>query len=217
MAGNCIIITKPNGPKLISPGVVSVLDASGFDTVTARYIAQTTASLITAAKAPGTAQVLPEGIAANTNMIFMGISDCADLPGQCCEYTMTWRGLLTAVAGRNKKISKTRSVRERLFDSITGIPNSGGAVKARILELQAGLSVRSIHTGTEPDAPALDGAATLVDGYNPPGRGYNVIGATPTWCYPHGWVCYSWQSEEPIPGIWFVSAEYKFEQQTTSG
>lgn len=204
----------------MSPGIVSIIDASGFDTVTARYIEQITAEAVTNKYKPA---VTNDGgdtgcpVKGGT-MVLMGATDTADLPGGCCEYTLTWRGILMTVAGRDEKVSKTRSVRERVFDSMTGIPNSGGSpVKARILELQAGLSVRKIYTKTEPTPPALDAADQPPYNAGAPGRGYDVIGATPTWCYPHGWICYSWQSEEPIPGIWFVSAEYKFEQQKTSG
>ena len=216
-ADNTIILKKPGRQELISPGVVSVMDASGFDTVTARYIEQTTASAVTLKYKPGGSGGDLDCPVKGGTMVLMGATDTADLPGNCCEYTLTWRGLLVTLAERDTKISKTRSVRERIFDSITGIPNSGGPVRARILELQAGLSIRKIYTKTEPEPPAVDSASQSPDGKSNPGRGYTVIGATPTWCYPHGWICYSWQSEEPIPGIWFVSAEYKFEQEKTSG
>ena len=217
MGAHTIILKKPATRELMSPGIVSIMDASGFDTVTARYIEQITASAVTLKYKPGDSGGDADCPVKGGTMVLMGATDTADLPGNCCEYTLTWRGLLVTLAERDTKVSKTRSVRERLYDSITGIPNSGGAVKARLLELQAGLSVRKIYTKTEPQPPDLDSASQSPVGGNNPGRGYEVIGATPTWCYPHGWICYSWQSEEPIPGIWFVSAEYKFEQQKTSG
>lgn len=216
-ANNTIILKKPQQKTEMSPGVVSIIDASGFDTVTARYIEQISAEAVTLKYKPGESTGIYACPVAGGTMILMGATDTADLPGGCCEYTLTWRGILVTVDGRDKKITKTRSVRERIFDSITGIV-AGTAVRARILELQAGVSVRQIHQKVEPQPPALDGASQSPDGSGQnPGRGYNVIGATPTYCYPHGWICYSWQSEEQIPGIWFVSAEYKYEQAQTSG
>lgn len=218
MGAHTIILKKPGLPTLISPGVVSILDASGFDTITARYIDQTTATAVTLAKAPGTTQNLPQGFGNAPNMIFMGVSDCADLPGNCCEYTMTWRGLLVTLAGRNTQVTETRSIRERLFDTITGIPGAPASSRGRLLEQQSGMTVRSIVT-TKPDPPDTkeSNSQSPVQGINNPSKGYTVINDAKTYCYPHGWICYSWQSEQPIPGIWFVTAEYKFEHPTSSG
>ena len=215
MGAHTIMLKKPGGEVLMSPGIVSSLDSSGFDTVTARYISQTTADAVTKANLPGAAVNCP---VVGGKMIFMGVSDTADLPGGCCEYTKTWRGLLVTIPGRDEQVSETRSVRERLFDSITGIPGAPALSRGRLLELQAGATVRTIHT-TKPSAPALTGAAqapsTTITGN--PGRGYQVINAAKTYCYPNGWICYAWQSEQPMPGIWFVTAEYKYEQDSTSG
>lgn len=216
MGAHVIILKKPAQATLMSPGIVTISDASGFDTVTARYISQTTADAVSRANLPGStsAQCPVQG----GTMIFMGVSDTADLPGGCCEYTMTWRGLLNVLPGRNEQVTETRSVRERLYpDGISGIPGVAGTVNARLLELQAGASIRSIYT-TKPQPPAL-AAANQAPGGLPanPGRGYQVINAAKTYCYPDGWICYSWQSEQPLPGIWFVTAEYKFEQSSTSG
>jgi hypothetical protein len=219
MATNIIVLKKPTGDQLISPGVVSTLDASGFDTVTARYITQGTAAAITQANPPGSAQTLPFGITVNgtAKMVFMGVSDTADLPGNCCEYTMTWRGLLITLTGRDDQVTETRSVRERNFDAITGI-KPGGAVKARIMELQAGISVRSIEiTKPTPPSVAASGGTNQLHGISAPTNQYKVTGAPLTYVYPHGWVCYAWQSEQVLPGIWFVTAEYKYEFETQSG
>jgi len=217
-ANNTIILKKPGSQQLMSPGIVSVLDPSGFDTVTARYIEQITANEVTKKYAPastGTGLACP---VAGGTMILMGASDTADLPGGCCEYTITWRGLLTTITGRNTQVTKTRSVRERLFDNITGIPNVTGPVKARLLELQSGMTVRQIVT-VEPSPPNTSdqNQTAPVTGVTNPAKGYTVVNTVVTHCYPHGWICYSWQSEQPIPGIWFVTAEYKFEHPTSSG
>jgi hypothetical protein len=220
MATNIIVLKKPGGDQLISPGVVSTLDASGFDVVTARYISQTTAIAITQAKLPGSTQALPIGITVNGNakMVFMGVSETADLPGNCCEYTMTWRGLLVTLTGRDEQVTETRSVRERNFDAITGIKPGPTGVKARIMELQAGISVRSIAT-IKPPAPSISASAGTgqLHGVNAPTNQYKVTNAPVTYIYPHGWVCYAWQSEQVLPGIWFVTAEYKYEFETQSG
>jgi hypothetical protein len=217
MATTSIVLKKPSLPTLMSPGIVSIMDASGFDTVTARYISQITANEVTKNFAPGSTKAGTGCPVEGGKMILMGATDTADLPGNCCEYTVTWRGLLSALPGRDEQITETRSVRERLFDKITGVPNAPADSRARLLELQAGLSVRSIHL-TKPPAPALTGASqSPLQGLQNPGRGYSVINAAKTYCYPNGWICYSWQSEQPIPGIWFVTAEYKYEQDSTSG
>jgi hypothetical protein len=217
---NTIILKKPGGKQLMSPGIVSIMDATGFDTVTARYIEQTTAAAVTKANVPGKGPTCP---ITDGTMVFMGVSDSADLPGDCCEYTLTWRGLLSALPGRDEQVTETRSVRERVFDKISNVPTTGGSVapvdsKARLLELQGGISVKKITT-TKPDPPDSKEANTQspVQGINTPSRGYDVVNAAKTYCYPHGWICYSWQSEQPIPGIWFVTAEYKYEYPTSSG
>lgn len=214
MAGNCIILKKPGQATLMSPGIVTLMDASGFDTVTARYISQTTADAVSRANLPGGPTQCP---VQGGTMIFMGVSDSADLPGGCAEYTLTWRGLLNTLPGRNEQVTETRSVRERLFDSITGIPGAPASSRGRLLELQAGASVRSIHT-TKPTPPILAASNQPPPGLQTnPSRTYQVIGAAKTYCYPDGWICYAWQSEQPLPGIWFVTAEYKFEQESTNG
>ena len=221
MGAHTIILKKPGQETLLSPGIVTTMDVSGFDTVTARYISQTTALAVTSAvgNQPGAAKNLPTGatIGAGGKMIFMGVTDTADLPGGCCEYTMTWRGLMSTLAGRDEMVTETRSVRERNFDAITGIKPSG-AVKARLMELQAGISVRSIET-TKPNPPSIaaSGGTNAIHGVSAPNNQYKVTGAPLTYVYPHGWVCYAWQSEQVIPGIWFVTAEYKYEFETQSG
>lgn len=217
-ADNTIILKKPGSREAMSPGIVSIIDASGFDTVTARFIEQTTAAAVTLKYKPGGSSGDLDCPIKNGNMVLMGVSDTADLPGNCCEYTVTWRGLLTTLPERNTQVTETRSVRERLFDKISGIPSVAGEVKCRLLELQGGLTVRSIVT-QEPKPPDAKEANTQspVQGINAPSRGYKVVNAVETHCYPHGWICYSWQSEQPIPGIWFVTAEYKFEHPTSSG
>ena len=177
MATNIIVLQKPSGKTLISPGIVSTLDASGFDTVTARYIEQITASEVTKKYAPGKPEQCPvnEG-----TMILMGATDTADLPGNCCEYTVTWRGLLTTLPGRNKQITETRSVRETLYNSITGIPNTSTAVKARLLELQAGVSLKEIVT-SKPSAPVLAGVnGTPQDFPQNPSRTYTIFNGSKT-------------------------------------
>jgi len=217
-ADNTIILKKPSGRDAMSPGIVSIIDASGFDTVTARYIEQTTAAAVTLKYKPGGSGGDLDCPVKGGTMVLMGATDTADLPGNCCEYTVTWRGLLTTLADRNTQVTETRSVRERLFDKISGIPSVAGEVKCRLLELQGGLTVRSIVT-QEPKPPDSKESNTQspVQGISAPSRGYKVVNAVETHCYPHGWICYSWQSEQPIPGIWFVTAEYKFEHPTSSG
>lgn len=208
MATNIIVLKKPSGKTLISPGIVSTLDASGFDTVTARYIEQTTANEVTKKYAPGKSEDCP---VTGGTMILMGATDTADLPGNCCEFTVTWRGLLTPLPGRTKQITENRSVRETVYNSITGIPNTSSAVKARLLELQAGASVREIVT-KEPDPPTLTTDNQPTELPRNPSRTYTIFNGSKTYCYPFGWICMSWQSEQPIPGIWFVTSEWKYEQ-----
>jgi len=217
MATNIIVLKKPGKKDLISPGIVSTLDASGFDTVTARYIEQITASEVSKKYAPGAPAAETGCPVTGGTMILMGATDTADLPGGCCEYTVTWRGLLTTLPGRNRQITETRTVRETLYNKITGIPNSGGEVKARLLELQAGVSVKEIST-VSPKAPALAELQGTPEGFpQNPVRTFTIFGAAKTYCYPDGWVCMSWQSEQPIPGIWFVTSEWKYEQQFSNG
>ena len=214
MATQIIALKKPTGEMLISPGIVTIMDGSGFDTVTARYINQGSAESIGENNLPGNAVTCPVG---KGKMVFMGLSDTADLPGNCCEYTKTWRGLLVTMNNRDRQVTHTRSIRERNYESITGVVGTG-AVKARIMELQTGASVRIVTT-TQPSPPrttgALDSNETI--GFPTVQNQYKVTGAPLTYVYPNGWLCYSWQSEEPLPGIWFVSAEYKYEFPTQSG
>jgi hypothetical protein len=218
MATNIIVLKKPSGEILISPGVVSTLDASGFDTVTARYIAQNNAAKITQDNPPGSNQPLPIGISVTgtSKMVFMGVSDTADLPGNCCEYTMTWRGLLATITGRDEQVTQNVTVRERNFDKISGVPNVPSLSKVRLMELQTGISVRQIKT-TPPSPPDTAGKSGSLHGISAPTNQYKVTNAPLTYVFPSGWVCYSWQSEQPIPGIWFVTAEYKYEFPTQSG
>jgi len=215
MASNIILLKRATGQgQLIPPGVVAQFDASGFDTVTARYIQQGTAAAVGALNLPGKAVTCPIGSA--TSMFFMGMSDAADLPGNHCEYTLTWRGIMAIVPFRDKKITQTRSVRERYFESLT--PTTGAAFpansKVRLMEQQAGASIRSIHTQA-PSAPTA--AQPSLEGVPTPTNQYKVSGAPITYVFPSGWICYSWQAEQPIPGIWFVSAEYKYEFPQQSG
>jgi hypothetical protein len=212
MATNIIVLKKPSGKTLISPGIVSTLDASGFDTVTARYVEQITANEVTKKYAPGAPGEEAKCPVTGGTMILMGATDTADLPGNCCEYTVTWRGLLTTLPGRTKQITENRSVRETVYNSITGIPNTGtSAVKARLLELQAGASIKEIVTA-KPNPPSLASDNEPTELPQNPSRTYTIFNGSKTYCYPFGWICMSWQSEQPIPGIWFVTSEWKYEQ-----
>ena len=221
----------------IESGWSVIGDPGGFDTVTTRVLYMGGFTAFNAAYKTGEVitgfPTLQDGSTmsfdkAGGKMICFGVSDTQELPGggttKVCKGTITWKGFLNS-SGRESKVNETRSIREINYTALSSIPGAPttGNYKCRVLEMQAGLSVRSIAVGTKPTAPDIPttAAAAIV---LPTGVTYQgtpaqvkVIGAAETYCYPWGWIPYSWEADEVLPDIWFVKAEYRYEAKTQHG
>ena len=223
----------------IESGWSVIGDPGGFDTVTTRVLFMGGFTAFNAAYKTGTVitafPTLQDGssMAFDSNggkMICFGVSDTQELPGKggakVCKGTITWKGFLNN-SGRETKSNETLSIREINYTALAGIPgspNTALSYKCRVLEMQAGLSVRQIFVGTRPSAPDIptaagSGAVGLPNGVSYVGtiQQVPVINAAVTYCYPWGWIPYSWEADEVLPDIWFVKAEYRYEAKTQHG
>ena len=201
----------------MTPGqVVTLSEGSGFDTITERWYYGTAADI---PKAGGNTP--PTGVNDGA-WIYIGPSDVERLPGGAAIVTLTWRGLLASNDG--EAVTETRGIRESTYDSIAGIPSSGGTVQGRILDQTVGLSVRVVSKTANKYKPTINtSGASAVQLPNPawyggtPPKVAGVITDATTWTYPYGWICYSWQQEEPIKGFYLVTAEFRYEHQKLFG
>lgn len=207
-----VIIYRNSNAREMTPGQVITPGENGnFDTVTERWYY---GGSVTPAHIVG-ASSSPSGLTGGT-WVCMGLSDIERLPGGSIIATVTWRGLRKATDGI--AVTETRGIRETSYDSISGIPGTGTAVQARLLDPTVGLSVRAISKSKDylkPNIASGSSANTLPGGLTPPAiqKVNQVINSAVVWTFPYGWMCYSWQQEEPIEGFYFVSAEYRYEHQ----
>ncbi len=217
---NNVIVYKDANTHDVSPGQIVTLGENGsFDTVTERKYFGGTGNISTY-EAGGNSKPVGQ----NGTWICIGLSDKESLPDGAVVATITWRGLKDATQA---SVTETCSIKETSYDSIGNIPSapSSAAVKANVYDVVFGKSVRSIHT-TEQDRPKLSGASgsgkvtiSNTQGINlldiPASEQSYVTGIAPTYNHPWGWLPYSWQQEQPVKGIFFVSGEYRwvFEKQ----
>ncbi len=212
MANNVIVYAQAGSLTAVQPGVSTSGDAGGFDTVSCRYLQLISASAAAGAYPPGGQTACPVQVASGGKMLLMGVSDGEELPGGYYMFTLTWRGLLNGNKGGQS--SANYSVRETTYDSLAGVPGAGGSsVRARVLDVAPGYSIRLITT-TEPQRPKPQGGSYPSPAGAPQINNQDqvtVFNAAKTWVYPNGWIPYSWSYEEPIPGIYFLTADYKYE------
>lgn len=216
MPAEPLIITAAGSIESVDPGIVIVGDPDGFDTVTGHFFFPNTTpdDLKTLYPISSTTSTMP-GVSLGTSMVCSGPSDIKELPGRYCTAAITFRGLLNLNGTRAAQADETSSVREKVFTSLAGVPGTSGSVPVRILEQQGGMSVRLISL-TKPQRPA-----TTSSGILPPGitttapTQFEMSFVAKTYCYPNGWICYNWQSKQVLPGIWFVTADYKYEPTYT--
>ena len=207
-----VIVYKNANNHLVETGTSVMPDPEGWDVVTTRMYFGSGGGK--AAFPVGSVKVKPVDFTVGAGMICFGLSDVRELAGGAEIATITWRGVLD-IDGRSKRVTETRSVRERLITSITGIPGTSGAKVGRIFDLLGGWSERYV-TFTKEAAPDMGTAA-------PTGAPASikqfptVVGGAVVYNYPNGWICTSWEREEPLPGIYFIKGEYRFEHPTTSG
>jgi hypothetical protein len=211
-----LIITAAGSIESVDPGPVLVGDPDGFDTVTGHYFfPNTTADQLRELYPIGdTSATLPD-FTLGTNMVCFGASDIKELPGRYCTAAITFRGLLNTDGTRAAQYEETSSVREKTYASLAGIPGVSGSPPARILEQQGGLSVRLISF-KKPLRPTTSANGQLPTGIitTIPAQ-FDIANVPKTYCYPNGWICYNWQSKQVLPGIWFVTADYKYEDNYT--
>ena len=218
------IIYKSSNIHVMTPGQVITLGENGsFDTITERrYFG---AGIPGQYEAGGIAKPDPQ---VPGTWINIGISDVERLPGEDQDRaviaTITWRGLKDA---GNVSISDTCSIKETSYDSIGSVPAApnNDPVKANVHDLIYGKSIRSIHTSPQ-NAPSLnpttsEGKTNLssVNGVplgTPPAQ-IPILGMTPVYNHPWGWLPYSWQQEQPVPGIYFVTSELRYIYQRQFG
>lgn len=222
MPNNIVVIHKSANKEEVSPGQVLTLgEGPTFDTVTERWYFGAGITADYKAGGPG----VPAGLSGG-KWICMGPSDVEKLPGGPIVATITWRGLIKTDAGSNLTTTDTWSTRETTYNSIAGIPGSpslGTGYRARLIDIVPGFSLRGIYVGKQ-QRPNLTNAVGRLSG--PAGAPQittqdqiTVFGSATqkTYCYPWGWIPSSWQQEEVLPGIFFVSADYKFEHQVVFG
>lgn len=210
----------------MTPGQVVTLGENGsFDTVTERrYFGLGVPGQY---EAGGNAQPDPQVPGTWVNI---GISDVERLPGDDNQgaviATITWRGLKNA---GNVSVSDTCSIKETSYDALGNVPASGlGAttVKANVYDLIYGKSIRSIHTSPQ-RAPNLNSvssgtgktALTSINGIplgTPPDQEL-ILNVATVYNHPWGWLPYSWQQEEPVKGIFFVTMELRYIYQRQYG
>lgn len=213
MAANPVIVTASGSIEKVDPGIIVIGDPDGFDTVTGHYYfpSATADSLKATYPVSSTSATIP-GVTLGSNMICFGPADIKELPGGHCTAAITFRGLLNATGTRTAQGDETASVREKEYDSITGLPGTTGAVRARILEQQGGMSIRLI-TFNKPSRPTTNTGSGLLPGgitSSTPSQ-FTINNAYKIYCFPSGWICYNWSSKQVLPGIWFVTADYKYE------
>ncbi len=211
MATNNIIIPYKSGNKeLMSPGqVITLGEGTAFDTVTERYYF---GNGIPAEYDAGGSKN-PEGISGGS-WVCIGPSDVERLPGGPVIATITWRGLKNSAGGIST--TETRAIRETTYASISGIPGTTGSVQGRLLDQTVGFSLRAITTTPNSfKQTQITANNTTIPGINTAlpnvTRSIAVVNAAKVYTYPNGWLCYSWQAEEPLKGIFLVSAEYRYE------
>lgn len=213
MANNVIVYAQAGSLTAVQPGVSISGDAGGFDTVTCRYLQPGSASSISTAYPPGGATGCPVAVATGGKMLLMGVSDGEDLPGGYYIFTLTWRGLLNGSKGGQS--SASYSVRETTYSALAGVPGAPGTVKARVLDVAPGYSVRLITTTSPvPPKPVQGTGAYPIPAGAPTINGQDqidVFNSSKTYVYPFGWIPYNWSYEEPLPGIYFLTADYKYE------
>lgn len=207
---NVIIPLKSGGTEVMSPGqVISLGEGSSFDTITERYYFGN--GLPPAYDAGGSNK--PSGISSGS-WVCMGPSDVERLPGGVVIATITWRGLLNSSGGVS--VTETRGIRETTYASISGIPGTSTSVQGRLLDQTVGVSVRAITTNPSNfKQTQILANYTTIPGVTTPlpsvSRSIAVINAAKVYTYPNGWLCYSWQADEPLKGIFLVSADYRYE------
>lgn len=207
------IITKDGGNHLVDPGIVVSGDAGGFDSVTAHYYfgaGKPTTYVIGAKGLP-----LPNAsdFALGSNMICMGLGEVRQLPDGPVIASVNFRGLLNAT-GRITS-SQTAGVREREYAAIILSPGTA-AVRARLIEQERGVNIKAI-TFVKPQVPtaalAVSSLPFSVSGTAP--TQYVVSNAPKIYSVPYGWICYDWNEDEVLPGVWFVNCVFKYHHAFT--
>ncbi len=208
-----VIVYKNGNAQEMTPGrIVTPGENGSFDTVTERwyYGGQVTSTHVAGST------TAPQGLTGD--WLCMGTSDIERLPGGASIATVTWRGLLNSSGG--VYVTETRGVRETSYDSISGIPGTTGFVQGRLLDTTVGASVRAITKTPSNFKPNFSNNNTsLPNGIPTPTvqKMLDVINTAKIYTYPYGWICYSWQAEEPLKGIFLVSAEYRYEHKVIFG
>ena len=209
-ANNILTPIKAAGPEAMSPGqIITLGEGTSFDTVTERWYFGS--GIPSGYDAGGTNK--PANISAGS-WVCIGPSDVERLPGGPVIATITWRGLKNSTGGIS--VTETRGIRETNYAAIDGIPGAPLGSQGRLLDPTLGVSIRAITTTPNNFKQSnIQANNTTIPGINaaPPTlqRQISVVNGGKTYTYPYGWICYSWQADEPLPGIFLVSAEYRFE------
>ena len=216
MSAEPLIIWASGSIEKTDPGIVVVGDPDGFDTVTGHYLFpnKTPEQLQTDYPIGSITATLP-GFTTTGTMVCFGSSDIKALPGTYCTAAITFRGLLNTDGNRALQVDETSSVREKTYATLTGVPGAPANSQARLLEQQGGLSVREIKF-TKPARPSTTPSTTPLGLGTPSTPSQFTIANVPKiYCYPNGWICYNWQSKQVLPGIWFVTSDWKYEPDFT--
>lgn len=216
MPSEPVIVTAAGSIESIDPGIVIAGDPEGFDTVTGHYFFPNTTAddLQNLYPISSTSSTIP-GVNLGNSMVCFGPSDIKELPGRYCTAAITFRGLLNVTGTRLAQGEETSSIREKAYTTLAGIPGVIGSVPARILEQQGGIAIRLI-TFTKPLRPVTNANGQLPLGVTStvPSQ-FEMSFVDKIYCYPNGWMCYNWTSKQVLPGIWFVTADYKYEPDFT--
>lgn len=216
-----IILQKSGSNHLVSGQSVQKGDKLEFDMITERWYFG--AGVPATYEAGGTAK--PSGLSGG-KWVCLGPSDVEKLPGGPEIATISWKGLINITTVTIAQ--ETFTIRETSWDALSGPMLPSSNLNAVTRDLTNGYSVKSLGT-TEVSRPtwsyaATTGKLTLTN----PGFTLTEINATgtldittdaahKTYNVPWGWIPVSWEQNEPLPGFFSVSAEYKWIPKITFG
>ncbi len=221
MANNIVKIFVGANQEAVSPGQSIIKgEALQFDTVTERWYFGS--GRIPEGYQPG-GVFKPRGNNAAGNLegtwVCMGYSDVEVLPGGPIIATITWRGLYKATG--NTIVVETTSIRETTYESITGIPGAPAGSQGRLHDVVYGALCRGIFSSEQkpPEISPTGISTNAALGFTLPAKRpqITVLTNATTYNYPNGWLPFSWTQEEPVPGFFLVTAEFKLVHEKTFG
>lgn len=219
-----IILQKNAANHLVSGQSVQKGDKLEFDVITERWYFG--AGIPVSYEANGTAKPIGQ---TGGKWVCLGPSDVESLPGGSEISTITWKGLFNTTTQIVE--SEAATVRETSWSDLKGIPGQPAANPhpAVTRDMSIGKTIKTLGvTSSNMPNPGYAAGTGKVTYSNVTGYTLNDIPASSlitvntgadhkTYNVPWGWIIYSWQEEEPLPGFYMVSAEYKYIPYITFG